>query len=225
MTDKHPLIVLYEECAKPDPAKIEFLPKPKAGLSLEFYNHAYVTADLIKHDPEWSFAITHIVERGSQVEVLGTLTVHGVTRACVGYAAQSKEDPGKEAISDMIKNGAMRFGVALDLWAKGDIDTGKKTVDAKPVPQPARRTPEAAQAEPTRPPTKVELIARDVVALAKSLDAGQQATFKGWIAEYLGGKKIVNMAEAELLQCKEQIAKIQAMPDAIAEAFPGAEVI
>lgn len=223
MADKHPLIVLYEECAKPDPAKIETL--PKGGRSMEFYNHAYVTADLIRHDPEWSFQVGSLVERGSSWELQGSMTVHGVTRACVGYALKSKDEPLKEAISDLIKNGAMRFGIALDLWAKGDIDTGEKTVDTKPVPQPARRQPEAKQAEPTRPPTKVELIARDVVALAKSLDTDQQVTFKGWIAEHLGGKKIVNMSEPELLQCKEQIAKIQAMPSVIAEAFPGAEVL
>ena len=36
----------------------------------------------------------------------------------------------KQLISDAIRNAAMRFGVALDLWAKEDLHAGK-TADVK----------------------------------------------------------------------------------------------
>jgi len=44
------------------------------------------------------------------------LTIAGVTRPGFGCGKNARE-----AISDAIRNAAMRFGVALDLWAKEDL--------------------------------------------------------------------------------------------------------
>ena len=49
----------------------------------------------------------------------------GVTRLGYGHAASKPNiDPGareKEVIGDALRNAAMRFGAALDLWHKGDL--------------------------------------------------------------------------------------------------------
>ena len=50
------------------------------------------------------------------------LTVCGITR--LGYGdAESKTGPNatKERIGDALRNAAMRFGAALDLWHKGEL--------------------------------------------------------------------------------------------------------
>jgi hypothetical protein len=51
------------------------------------------------------------------------MTVLGITRPGYGAAGDGKQGPDavKECISDAIRNAAMRFGVALDLWAKTDL--------------------------------------------------------------------------------------------------------
>ena len=68
------------------------------------------------------------------------LTVAGVTRIGVGDGKSMKE-----IIGDAIRNSAMRFGVALDLWAKEDLHEGRS-----PVPV-ASEMPPAERARPTAP--------------------------------------------------------------------------
>lgn len=48
------------------------------------------------------------------------LTVGGVTRPGYGSCPSSQGDAVKVLIGDALRNAAMRFGVALGLWAKGD---------------------------------------------------------------------------------------------------------
>lgn len=49
-----------------------------------------------------------------------TLTVGGVTRLGYGSCPAGQFDAEKVLIGDALRNAAMRFGVAVDLWAKGD---------------------------------------------------------------------------------------------------------
>jgi hypothetical protein len=50
------------------------------------------------------------------------LTICGVTRLGYGNAEGKKGgDAVKEIIGDALRNAAMRFGAALDLWHKGDL--------------------------------------------------------------------------------------------------------
>jgi hypothetical protein len=53
------------------------------------------------------------------------LTIAGMTRLGYGHGAQKPgQDPGareKEVIGDALRNAAMRFGVALELWHKGEL--------------------------------------------------------------------------------------------------------
>lgn len=112
---------------------------PKGGTMLDFCGHAAVTDRLLAVDPEWSWEPMATDERGlpaldSRGNLWIRLTICGVTRIGVGDGKSAKE-----VIGDAIRNGAMRFGVALDLWAKEDLlafaDASTQT-DAGPVQRP-----------------------------------------------------------------------------------------
>lgn len=103
---------------------------PKAGMQLDYVGHAAVTQRLLEVDPSWSWEpMCRDYDHGNVVldEHGGlwiNLTVCGVTRPGYGDGGNSKGgDAVKVAIGDAIRNAAMRFGVALDLWAKEDINT------------------------------------------------------------------------------------------------------
>lgn len=102
---------------------------PRGGKQLDFVGHAAVTDRLLAVDPEWSWEPLGLDEYGAplvrvednRMVMWARLTVCGVTRPCVGIVLPNKAEPEKELISDMLRNGAMRFGVALDLWSKEDL--------------------------------------------------------------------------------------------------------
>lgn len=113
-----------------------------AHMHLDYIGHAGVTDRLLQADPEWTwepmaFDQAGLPARDSNGGLWIRLTVAGVTR--IGYGdAQGKEGPDavKEAIGDALRNAAMRFGVALDLWSKTPMD------DAHTEPaQPAAAAP------------------------------------------------------------------------------------
>ena len=59
-------------------------------------------------------------DRGGPVGLWIRLTVGGTTRPGYGSCPSNQNDAVKVLIGDALRNAAMRFGVALDLWAKGD---------------------------------------------------------------------------------------------------------
>lgn len=94
---------------------------PKGGVMLDYVGHAAVTDRLLTVDPEWSWEPLALDDVGlPALDKAGNLwirlTICGVTRLGVGDGKSAKE-----AIGDAIRNAAMRFGVALDLWAKEDL--------------------------------------------------------------------------------------------------------
>lgn len=103
---------------------------PRAGITLDFVGHADVTDRLLAVDPEWTWEPVAFAEDGGplirndgKVATLWIkLTVCGVTRYGVGNEVPSKFDLEKLLISDALRNAAMRFGVALDLWRRGELD-------------------------------------------------------------------------------------------------------
>lgn len=104
------------------PEQIDQLPKGRVTLS--YVGHAHVTARLLDVDPLWSWEPVAFGEDGlprldSNGGLWIRLTICGVTRLGYGHADGDKGlNATKEAIGDAIRNAAMRFGVALDLWAK-----------------------------------------------------------------------------------------------------------
>lgn len=97
------------------------------AVHLDYVGHAALTARLLDADPAWMWEPVGFDDKGlPALDPSGglwiKLTVCGVTR--FGYGdAQGKTGPDamKERIGDALRNAAMRFGAALDLWHKGDL--------------------------------------------------------------------------------------------------------
>ena len=108
----------------------------KAGLS--YIGHAALTDRLLQSDPNWTWepvadpASIGLPMAGNGVEMWIRLTIDGTTRYGYGDAPGKKGgDAIKEAIGDALRNAAMRFGVALDLWHKGG-----DLYQSEPEPEP-----------------------------------------------------------------------------------------
>ena len=109
---------------KPFPAN-QIQQLPKGGAKLDYVSHAFVTQRLLEVDPDWTWVPVGTDNNGlPQFDQDGGLwiylTVCGVTRLGYGEATGgfSSADKIKSAIGDAIRNAAMRFGVALQLWQK-----------------------------------------------------------------------------------------------------------
>jgi hypothetical protein len=60
---------------------------------------------------------------GTEVELWIRLTIAGVTRVGVGIVGKEEMDLGKKLVSDALKNAANKFGIALDLWSKDELES------------------------------------------------------------------------------------------------------
>jgi hypothetical protein len=99
----------------------------KNAVHLDYVGHAALTDRLLDTDIEWSWEPAGFTPEGlPALDRNGglwiKLTVCGVTRYGYGCAdGKSGGDAMKEIIGDALRNAAMRFGAALDLWHKGDL--------------------------------------------------------------------------------------------------------
>ena len=142
---------ILKDHAVPDPKIVSKL--PKGGRELDYIGHADVTRILLGVDPTWTIepaayddaGLPARVTIGNMVQAGFWMTLLGHTRYCVGSVEDRKSDVGKELMSDAIRNGAMRFGVALSLWTKAEWE------DLGAVPTKAVTKPKAAKTEPVRP--------------------------------------------------------------------------
>lgn len=112
----------------------------KDAIHLDYVGHAALTDRLLDTDIEWSWEPVGFTTEGLPAHDKNgglwiKLTVCGVTRYGYGAAdGKSGGDAVKEIIGDALRNAAMRFGAALDLWHKGDLhletdDTPEPKVD------------------------------------------------------------------------------------------------
>ncbi len=140
------------------PNQISKLPKPKSkdapkghcnecggwhglpAVHLDYVGHAALTDRLLDADPAWAWEPLAMTPDGLPVmDPFGgmwiKLTVCGVTRLGYGDAA-GKEGTNaiKEVIGDALRNAAMRFGAALDLWHKGDLHARETEDESQEVP-------------------------------------------------------------------------------------------
>jgi hypothetical protein len=137
---------------------------PKGGQMLDFAGHAVVTDRLLAIDPEWSWdfaesdpatglpSLRFSIDPEKNLWI--RLTVCGVTRIGVGDGPTAKEK-----ISDAIRNAAMRFGVALDLWAKENLVEFAQAAQAHQAPV-SQTPPTQLQHEEARLPDEKPMTAR-----------------------------------------------------------------
>lgn len=151
---------------------------PKGGVMLDYVGHAAVTDRLLTIDPEWSWEPFALDDHGlPALDRAGNLwirlTICGVTRIGVGDGKSAKE-----VIGDAIRNAAMRFGVALDLWAKEDLREFADAARARGTT--ASGAVETANDAPTASPPAPE---------SDLITAAQQRLMRKLLADYgLGGK-------------------------------------
>lgn len=146
MNDKKIGLELLREPFKPN--QISKLPKPYKkdspkgnckecggyhglpAVHLDYVGHAALTDRLLDADPLWTWEPIAFDEQGlPRFDKSGglwiKLTVCGMTRLGYGHAASSSNKEigsrEKEVIGDALRNAAMRFGAALDLWHKGEL--------------------------------------------------------------------------------------------------------
>jgi hypothetical protein len=102
----------------------------KDAMHVPYVGHAAVTDRLLEVDPNWNWEPLGWTDEGlPRFDATGglwiKLTVCGMSRYGYGHGAQKpSQEPGareKEVIGDALRNAAMRFGAALDLWHKGDL--------------------------------------------------------------------------------------------------------
>jgi len=155
-----------------EPNQISQLPKPKSkdaqkgwcdecqsyhglpAMHLDYVGHAATTDRLLDADPNWwwepmSFGPDGLPAMDKQGGLWIWLTVCGVRRP--GYGSAEGKTGGnaiKELIGDAIRNAAMRFGVALDLWHKGilhkvDLDQHDDANQEYQEPVPVAEQPKA----------------------------------------------------------------------------------
>lgn len=151
---------------------------PKGGQQLDYVGHAAVTDRLLAVDPDWTWEPVAWDEHGAplitrnakEAAMWVRLTVCGVTRIGVGICAANAFELEKQLISDALRNAAMRFGVALDLWSRQPL--------LDDVADPPRTTARKATAAP---PVDQALI-EQVKARIEALNDDQTVSFMAWKA-------------------------------------------
>jgi hypothetical protein len=96
------------------------------AVHLDYVGHAALTDRLLDVDPRWTWdPVPDPASLGLPTAPGGMwikLTVCDVSRYGFGHPdGKSGGDAVKETIGDALRNAAMRFGAALDLWHKGDL--------------------------------------------------------------------------------------------------------
>lgn len=122
---------LHKQERQPAPEAIEVL--RIGGKDLNYLSHAETTNVLLEHDPLWSWepldkdtlellGVKSAIQArdGVPVGLWIRLTIHGHSRIGFGSCLSTAGDPIKELIGDAIRNAAMRFGVALNLWSEAE---------------------------------------------------------------------------------------------------------
>jgi hypothetical protein len=149
--DREALRQLLAEWASPPAEMIDVI--PKGGVELKYLGHAATTRALLECDPTWWWEPMSFDEIGQpwvecddQGRPKGLwiyLHVAGVRRPGYGSCLPGKSDAVKELIGDALRNAAMRFGVAINLWGKDHPEKDKpapRKAKATPLPSPVQET-------------------------------------------------------------------------------------
>jgi hypothetical protein len=156
----------------------------KDAVHLDYVGHAALTDRLLDTDIEWSWEPVGFTPEGLPAHDRNgglwiKLTVCGVTR--YGYGAADGKTGGdavKEIIGDALRNAAMRFGAALDLWHKGALHSEDDDSPTPKTGETKKRERVKYESGPYTCPTQLQAAAREFVRTLNSM--GDLAEFVAW---------------------------------------------
>lgn len=164
------------------------------SIQLDYVGHAALTDRLLDADPAWTWEppsedeLKRLPPAGNNGMWI-KLTVCGVSRFGYGDAGdaqwKSEGDAMKERIGDALRNAAMRFGAALELWHKGVLwvdESGPAQETAKASPNgPVSATREIFEALSDEDKDKAAELADYVSSHFR--DGDEMGGYEGYVAE------------------------------------------
>jgi hypothetical protein len=183
---------------------------PKGGVMLDYVGHAAVTDRLLAVDPHWSwepFAVTPeglpALDRSGNLWI--RLTICGVTRIGVGDGKNAKE-----VVGDAIRNAAMRFGVALDLWAKENLVEFRQAANASAA-APRKEEPAAPKPAPESPLLDTQgKLAKRMFALLGEAGIDDRDLRLAFVSETVG-RDVTSSSEMTDADAKTAIKRLEAI--------------
>jgi hypothetical protein len=165
-------------------------------VHLDYVGHAALTDRLLDADPAWSWEPVAMGQDGqpmldSNGGMWIRLTVCGVTRLGYGDAGEKTgANAVKERIGDALRNAAMRFGAALDLWHKGDLHA-----EAEEEQDPGKKLAQKVAAANVKPTAdaKKNLSPEQVTRIDKVVSSVQD-----WLTQGSIGDAVAVADEAEM---------------------------
>lgn len=170
----------------------------EAHVHVDYVGHAHVTERLLDVDPAWSWEPLAINSNGLPATddnggLWIRLSVAGMTRLGYGHANGKRGgDAVKEAIGDAIRNSAMRFGVALDLWKKE-------------APGPVGDVPERQVERPKQTPEERASELRGQIAAIGKQSGKDAAAVADDFAQWSKGQDIRKASVAVLVEYKAHL--------------------
>jgi len=191
-------------------------------IHLDYVGHASVTDRLnIAAGPEnWTWEPVAYDEGGlPRLDRSGNLwiklTVKGVTRLGYGDGSGSM----KELIGDALRNAAMRFGVALDLWSKEELESNLAAPENKNEKPSARP---AVGSAPVKTPNPNAVSRPQVIklqALFQELGLGGTTNRDDRLAYAMDatGNKLESLNDLTKLSANQLIERLQADVESLSD--------
>jgi hypothetical protein len=136
------------------------------------------------------------------VSLWGRLIIHGVSRIAVGSVDAHKPDLDKELVSNLIVNGAMRFGIALALWTGEDAPVvtqipsrASQTAPEPRKPQSATSAPHPSESSDDEAERATDAQERKIFAMSKKLSLLPPA--RGTLTKEAATRKIDQLVQLE----------------------------
>jgi len=170
-------------------------------IHVDYVGHAHVTERLLEVDPRWSWEPLAFTSSGlPAVDDNGGLWIklHIGDMMRLGYGHASGKRGGdavKETIGDAIRNAAMRFGVALDLWKKE-------------TPPPVSDVPDRAVERPAQTPDQRAAELRGQIAAIGKTSGKSTAQIGEDFTQWSRGQDIRSASVAVLAEYKAHLQQV-----------------
>lgn len=189
-------------------SQVGMLPRTSKRPELEYVGHGAITARLLDVDPHWTWEPmgygpdgSPAVDRDAQGHPIGLwikLTVLGVTRPGYGDCESGQFSAMKVLVGDALRNAAMRFGLALDLWVRGQAEDDEKFRGDTQGPQEQRRPAPAPSPEEQALEDHVQAVIQQAKDLKALDNAGTGPYWKG-VVEAAGSSEGVAAGSAKAI--------------------------